>query len=47
MNKTKRAEILEKAKTQYLNNKIEIDSMVIISKGEDGYWVRAWVFVEK
>jgi hypothetical protein len=39
--------IIEIAREDYNSDDIEIDDDPIVSRGKDGYWVSAWVFVVK
>jgi len=39
------AEIRDKAVMRYASGDIEIDQEPVISRGDTGAWVRAWVYV--
>lgn len=40
-------EIINKAIHAYESDDIEIDDDPLVSRGSDGYWVSAWVFIDK
>jgi hypothetical protein len=42
-----RLDLIQRARDEYASDDLEIDDNAVVSTGEDGSWVQAWVWVRE